>query len=189
MSARTVLIAVLSQWFISGLRLVALVSVLVSSGCAACPCGTHGAATATVTTPVRREPAPPGQADSASGPLHDAPPQQAHSSSDPPTHGDPPGTRPCCGLSPEQIQAVFMASAPQFQDCYASQGAGRSGRVILSFTVSPGGSVETASVEDDKINAAALSDCLLSVVRAMSFPAADLKTHATFPFSFRPTKT
>jgi hypothetical protein len=95
------------------------------------------------------------------------------------------------GLSPEQIRRVVMSRSGAFQACYEIASAHDptlKGSVGVSFSISPGGSVASASITGSSLNNAHVEGCILRQFNRLQFPTADKPTGASFPFAFRPGK-
>ncbi|MBX3184708.1 MAG: AgmX/PglI C-terminal domain-containing protein [Polyangiaceae bacterium] len=94
------------------------------------------------------------------------------------------------GLTPQQIASVVNSRYGAFRACYDSALARNptlSGGVSASFTITPGGSVSSASVGGSSLGDPRVDSCILRQVRRLSFPAADKPTGANWSWSFRPT--
>jgi len=95
------------------------------------------------------------------------------------------------GLSPEQIRRVVMSRSGAFQACYEIASAHDptlKGSVGVSFSISPGGSVASASITGSSLNNPHVEGCILRQFNRLQFPTADKPTGASFPFAFRPGK-
>lgn len=96
--------------------------------------------------------------------------------------------KPGQGLSSEQIRRVVMSRYGAFQACYdmaLSKNPGAKGGVSISFSVSPGGDVASASVSHSSLDNARVEGCMLRVFKRLHFPTADKVTNAGFPFVFK----
>ena len=92
------------------------------------------------------------------------------------------------GLTPEQIRRVVTSRMGAFQACYESALAKDpelKGGVTVSFSISPGGSVASASVARSSLGNARVEGCMMRTFNRLKFPTADKPTSATFPFLFR----
>jgi hypothetical protein len=99
----------------------------------------------------------------------------------------PPGS----GLSRDQINRVVMARSGAFRACYESALAGNpdlKGTVSIQFSISPGGSVQSASVGGSSLANPRVEGCMVRIFKRLHFPTADKGTSAGFPFVFKPSK-
>lgn len=91
------------------------------------------------------------------------------------------------GLTADAIRRVIQRNVQQVQHCY-EQGLQRnpalSGRVTVSFLISPTGAVQASSA-DQSLGDGAVSSCVAGAVRRWSFPASDTgaPTMVRFPFT------
>jgi len=95
------------------------------------------------------------------------------------------------GLSAEQIRRVVMSRMGAFQACYEIASAHDptlKGSVGVAFSVSPGGSVSSASITGSSLNNPRVEGCILRQFNRLQFPTADKASGASFPFAFRPGK-
>ena len=95
------------------------------------------------------------------------------------------------GLSPEQVRRVVYSRQGAFQACYEIASAHDptlKGGVSVSFSISPGGSVSSASIANSSLNNPRVEGCILRQFNRLQFPSADKPTGANFPFVFRPGK-
>lgn len=95
------------------------------------------------------------------------------------------------GLSPEQIARVVRSRFGAFQACYEIAQAhdpNLKGNVGVTFSISPGGTVASASISGSSLKNARVEGCILRQFQRLKFPTADKPTNATFPFAFRPAK-
>jgi len=95
------------------------------------------------------------------------------------------------GLSPDQIARVVRARTGAFQACYEIASAHDptlKGSVGVAFSISPGGSVTSASITGSSLNNPRVEGCILRNFNRLQFPTADKPTGANFPFAFRPSK-
>lgn len=108
-----------------------------------------------------------------------------------PTHG--PRVRPShdvevTGISPEAIRRVVLRNIGQVNRCY-EQGLATnpniSGRVVVRFVVTGGGSVLASNVREDNVGVPAVSNCIASAVQRWNFPAVPESSGpvtVTYPF-------
>jgi hypothetical protein len=92
------------------------------------------------------------------------------------------------GLSPEQIRRVVLSRQGAFQACYElalSKDPSAKGGVTVAFSVSPGGSVASASIASSSLGNARVEGCMLRQFNRLKFPVADKATNASFPFLFK----
>ena len=92
------------------------------------------------------------------------------------------------GLTPEQIRRVVLSRQGAFQACYElalSKDPSAKGGVTVAFSVSPGGSVASASVASSSLGNARVEGCMLRTFNRLKFPVADKATNAAFPFVFK----
>jgi hypothetical protein len=95
------------------------------------------------------------------------------------------------GLSQEQIRRVVLSRMGAFQACYEIASAHDptlKGNVGVSFSVSPGGSVSSASITGSSLSNARVEGCVLRQFNRLQFPTADKPTGAGFSFAFKPGK-
>ncbi len=98
--------------------------------------------------------------------------------------------KPGQGLSPGQISRVVMSRMGAFRACYesaAQRDPTMQGSVSVSFSISPGGSVSSASVGGSLGNPR-VTGCVKRQFERLSFPSADKPTNAGWTFSFKPSK-
>ena len=84
-----------------------------------------------------------------------------------------------------------MSRSGAFRACYESAAAGSpglSGTVSVSFGISPGGDVTTASIAGSSLHNQRVEGCVLRNIKRLHFPAADKGSSATFPFAFKASK-
>ena len=99
--------------------------------------------------------------------------------------------KPGQGLSPNQIARVVNSRMGAFRACYEAAQARdptMRGSVSIAWTISPSGSVSSASVANSSLGNARVEGCLLRQFRRLKFPSADKPTGANWPFVFRPSK-
>jgi hypothetical protein len=97
-------------------------------------------------------------------------------------------SKPGQGLSPEQIRRVVLSRQGAFQACYElalAKDPDAKGGVTVAFSVSPGGSVASASVASSSLGNARVEGCMLRQFNRLKFPVADKPTNASFPFLFK----
>lgn len=95
------------------------------------------------------------------------------------------------GLSPGQISRVVNSRAGAFRACYeiaAARDPELKGGVTVSFSITPGGSVSSASVGGSTLGNPRAESCILRQFQRLQFPAADKATGASWPLFFRPAK-
>jgi hypothetical protein len=95
------------------------------------------------------------------------------------------------GLSPEQVRRVVYSRQGSFQACFeiaSARDPTLKGSVGVSFSISPGGSVSSASITNSSLNNARVEGCILRAFNRLQFPTADKPTGASFPFVFKPGK-
>jgi hypothetical protein len=96
--------------------------------------------------------------------------------------------KPGQGLSPEQIRRVVLSRMGAFQACYElalSKDPDAKGGVTIGFSISPGGSVASASVSSSSLGNARVEGCMLRQFNRLKFPVADKGTNSVFPFLFK----
>ena len=96
------------------------------------------------------------------------------------------------GLSPAQIARVVNSRYGAYRACYESAAArnpGLQGGVTIAFSIGPGGSVSSASVAGSSLGNPRVESCILRQFRRLKFPQADKPTGASYPLSFRPSKS
>ena len=94
------------------------------------------------------------------------------------------------GLDRDQIQAVVDRNQMQAVFCYEKgiqTTPGLSGRVFIKFTVSPSGSVSSASVASSSMNSHAVESCIVNKLRAWRFPRpkGNVAVRVNYPFNFK----
>ena len=97
-------------------------------------------------------------------------------------------SRPGQGLTPEQIRRVVLSRQGAFQACYElalAKDPDAKGGVTIAFSVSPGGSVASASVATSSLGNPRVEGCMLRQFNRLKFPTADKATGASFPFMFK----
>ena len=95
------------------------------------------------------------------------------------------------GLTQAQIARVVMSRMGAFQACYeiaTAHDPTLKGNVGVSFSISPGGSVSSASITGSSLSNPRVEGCILRAFNRLQFPTADKPTNAGFPFAFRPSK-
>lgn len=95
------------------------------------------------------------------------------------------------GLTPAQIQRIVMSRYGAYRACYESAAArspGLSGGVAISFTISPSGSVSSASVASNSLGNARVAGCILRQFKRLSFPSSSKPTNSYYPLNFAPSK-
>lgn len=100
--------------------------------------------------------------------------------------GDAPKTGQ--GLTPAQIQRVVLSRYGAFQACFdiaLAKDPNAHGGVTIAFSVSPGGSVASASVASSSLGNPRVEGCMLRTINRLKFPTADKATNANFPFKFQ----
>jgi TonB family protein len=98
------------------------------------------------------------------------------------------GSKPGQGLSPEQIRRVVMSRYGAFRACYElalSKDPTAKGGVTVSFSVTPGGSVGSASISSSSLGNPRVEGCMLRTFNRLKFPPADKATGSQFPFLFK----
>lgn len=99
--------------------------------------------------------------------------------------------KPGQGLSPNQISRVVGSRYGAFRACYeaaASSNPSLAGGVTISFSVTPGGSVGSASVASSSLGNGRVDGCIQRIFQRLQFPSADKATNASWPFVFKPSK-
>ncbi len=95
------------------------------------------------------------------------------------------------GLSPGQIARVVNSRYGAFRACYeiaAARDPELKGSVSVSFSITPGGSVSSASVGGSSLHNPRAESCIVRQFQRLHFPAADKATGASWPLVFRPAK-
>ena len=95
------------------------------------------------------------------------------------------------GLTQAQVARVVMSRMGAFQACYeiaTAHDPTLKGNVGVSFSISPGGSVSSASITGSSLSNPRVEGCILRAFNRLQFPTADKPTNAGFPFAFRPSK-
>lgn len=97
--------------------------------------------------------------------------------------------KPGQGLSPAQIQRVVMSRFGAFRACYElalAKDPSAKGGITVGFSISPGGSVASASVSSSSLGNPRVEGCVLRQFNRLKFPTADKGTNAAYPFVFKP---
>jgi hypothetical protein len=97
-------------------------------------------------------------------------------------------SKPGQGLTPEQIRRVVLSRMGAFRACYEmglSKDPDAKGGVTMSFAISPGGSVASASVASSSLGNARVEGCMLRTFNRLHFPVADKPTNSVWPFVFK----
>jgi hypothetical protein len=95
------------------------------------------------------------------------------------------------GLTPEQVRRVVMSRYGAFNACYdlaLAKDPSAKGGVTVSFSISPGGSVASASIASSSLGNARVEGCMLRTFNRLKFPTADKATGSVFPFVFKGNK-
>lgn len=87
-----------------------------------------------------------------------------------------------------QISSAMRQNIRHFQGCYEKAVANKpnlAGKVILAFSVQPGGQVKDASVASSTLDDAQANACFLTTIRSVAFPASEKGvTRVTYPLVF-----
>jgi hypothetical protein len=92
-------------------------------------------------------------------------------------------------LAPEPIRTVVVAHRGALYACYrleAAQNPPLAGGVTAHWTIDPSGTVVDAQVVDWTLHNERVEKCVLVQIKSWKFPACDLPTRVSFPFSFAP---
>lgn len=93
------------------------------------------------------------------------------------------------GLTPEQVSEVLLArSSLAVGGCHAVEYSGRSpepGFVVVDLAIERSGHVRSARVSESSYQQGTLPQCVASVTRELSFPAASGETEVTWRFDFK----
>jgi hypothetical protein len=103
--------------------------------------------------------------------------------------GEPTSIQVPASLEAEEIQSVVRASFGQFRACYESllnDNPQASGRIILDFAVSPGGSVSQVKANAEAAALESMQDCMKNATETLVFPAAAKETTVVYPVLFTP---
>ena len=92
--------------------------------------------------------------------------------------------------SSESLLTVVRRYAPGIQFCYENElkkSPGLGGKMVVSLTVEPDGTVSSVILVEDSLRSAAVSDCVTAQMRGWKFPAIEtgMVTFKT-PFVFTP---
>ncbi len=93
-------------------------------------------------------------------------------------------------LSPEQIRSAIEAQMPRVRACYERQLKSQTdlaGRMVLSLSVQPSGSVSNARIKSDGVGNSDLSTCVVKVVGAWNFPQGSEAVAVEYPVVFKPS--
>ncbi len=91
------------------------------------------------------------------------------------------------GLSPEQIRRVVMSRMGSFSACMDLDPNAKGG-VSIGFSISPSGSVASASIGSSSLKNPRIEGCMVRVFNRLKFPSADKATASVFPFIFKASK-
>jgi hypothetical protein len=97
--------------------------------------------------------------------------------------------KPGQGLSPAQVARVVMSRFGAFRACYElalAKDPTAKGGITVSFSISPGGSVASASITSSSLGNPRVEGCVLRQFNRLKFPVADKPTNAGYPFVFKP---
>jgi len=100
----------------------------------------------------------------------------------------PSASGPGEGLSPAEVSRVVMARYPDFRACYTlfmAARPAREGSVTVSYTITPRGRPDGATIGSSTLHDQRIEDCILRRFATLRFPASDHPTHASFTFSFK----
>jgi hypothetical protein len=92
------------------------------------------------------------------------------------------------GLSPAEVGQVVMARYSDFRACYTlfvGARPAREGSVTVSYTITPRGRPDGATIGNSTLRDQRIEDCILRRFATLRFPASDHPTHASFTFSFK----
>jgi len=85
------------------------------------------------------------------------------------------------------LRRAIRAGLPAVKACYErslKQGTERTGRMVVSWTVSADGSVTDARVQEDEIGAPRLQSCVVDVVAGWRFPRGTEDVEVEYPLRF-----
>ncbi len=92
------------------------------------------------------------------------------------------------GLSPDQVLRVVMAHKGAVRACYESEAQRNpslKGGIVLSWQITPDGSVSAPALASSSLNNSRVEGCVLRQLRGWHFPASESPTIVpSFPFSF-----
>lgn len=92
------------------------------------------------------------------------------------------------GLTPEQVSEVLVTRSLAVGGCHAVEYSGRSaepGFVVVDLAIQRDGHVRSAKVSDSSYVQGTLPQCVASVTRELSFPAATGETEVSWRFDFK----
>ena len=91
-------------------------------------------------------------------------------------------------LSAVQLSAVIDAARPALQKCYqdALDKSPRTNELRFQAVIHVEPSGEVSSLELDLKDSPTLSDCVGGIIGHLTFPKAEVATHASLPLIFRP---
>ena len=98
--------------------------------------------------------------------------------------------KPSRGLNRTQVARAVTSRMGAFRACYeaaATREPTLAGGMTVNFTVSPGGSVGSASVSGSSLHDARVEACVLRQFQRLQFPTAEKPTGGSFPFVFKPS--
>lgn len=95
------------------------------------------------------------------------------------------------GLSMQQVARVVGSRSGSYRACYemaAAKNPSLKGCVSISISITPSGSVASASVASNGLGDDRAAGCIARVFSRLSFPAADKPTNTGYPVCFKPSK-
>lgn len=108
---------------------------------------------------------------------------------DPEVCSEPGGAGQSCPLSKEIIRRVVRQHRREIRYCYEKELQANptlEGRVVVDFSISPGGDVVSAVIGESTLNNAAVEQCMQAKIRQWTFPLENGKRlyEITYPFNF-----
>jgi hypothetical protein len=88
-------------------------------------------------------------------------------------------------LSTSDILRVIVDHKPQIIQCMQAKPQGRSGKIILKWSIRPSGGTTSVDVQTEELRSSPLGKCLVSLVRQLQFPRHQVQGEPiVFPFTY-----
>ena len=107
----------------------------------------------------------------------------------------PPVAADAARFTKEAVARVVADRSGEIQDCYeellAARGANRKqargGRVVMSWLITPGGTVRDVAVKRTTLSEKGLTTCMADAIQAWEFPRPARPQPVVFPFDLKPS--
>lgn len=113
------------------------------------------------------------------------PKQHATVAPDPEEHE----AEPVVGIDSSRVRTIVLGNFDAFRGCHTLEyGGGQmvAGKLVLEWEINPDGSVDTAYVSDSSFDNEHLDQCVISVMKNISFPKSSGSTEVSWTFRFQP---